>query len=115
MSRRFHPTPVARMHHMMNWLNRITTDAHRTIAANIGGSVSHTTIARAAASDTPPAHLVVDIARAYGINPVQALQWAGLLTPEEAQPYLPASSLRAVPSLVLLQELAHREAEQVDE
>jgi len=103
------------MHHMMHWLNRITTDAHRTIAANIGGSVPHPTISRAATSDTPPAHLVVNIARAYGSNPVQALQWAGILTPEEAQPYLPASSLRAVPSLVLLQELTHREAERAHE
>lgn len=96
---------------MSNWLHRITTESHRNIATAIGGSVSHTTIARAATSDTPPAHLVVAIARAYGTDPVQALQWAGILTPEETQRYSAAPSLRTVPSLVMLQELARREAQ----
>lgn len=95
----------------MNWLQRITQDSHRTIAESIGGHVSHTTISRAAASDNPPAHLVVEIARAYGADAVQALQWAGILTPEEVVAYSPAASLRTVPSLVMLQELARREAQ----
>lgn len=93
------------------WLTQITSDTTRNVAANIGGGVSHTTVSRAATAEQPPAHLVIDVARAYGTHPVRALELAGYITAEEARPYSPASSLRAVPSLVLLQELARREAE----
>ena len=98
-----------------NWLHQITHDTTRNIAATIattsGGSISHTTISRAASSDNPPAHIVVAVARAYGTHPVHALQLAGIITEEEAQPYTATTSLRNVPSLVMLQELAHREAQ----
>lgn len=98
-----------------NWLHQITHDTTRniadTIAANLGGSISHTTISRAASSDHPPAHIVVAVARAYGTHPVHALQLAGIITEEEAQPYTATTALRNVPSLVMLQELAHREAQ----
>lgn len=103
------------MHHMTDsahgWLTQITTDTTRNIAANIGGGVSHTTVSRAANAEHPPAHLVVEVARAYGTHPVRALELAGYLTAEEAHPYTAAASLRQVPTLVLLQELARREAE----
>lgn len=110
---------VAKMHRMAdntsNWLHQITHDTTRNIADNItatgGGTISHTTISRAAASSTPPAHIVVAVARAYGTHPVHALQLAGILTPEEAQPYTAGATLRNVPSLVMLQELAHREVQ----
>ncbi|OAA17319.1 hypothetical protein Caferm_04645 [Corynebacterium afermentans subsp. afermentans] len=98
-----------------NWLHQITHDTTRNIADTIattgGGSISHTTISRAASSDNPPAHIVVAVARAYGTHPVHALQLAGIITEEEAQPYAATTALRNVPSLVMLQELAHREAQ----
>lgn len=98
-----------------NWLHQITHDTTRNIADNIattgGGGISHTTISRAASSDNPPAHIVVAVARAYGTHPVHALQLADIITEEEAQPYTATTALRNVPSLVMLQELAHREAQ----
>lgn len=98
-----------------NWLHQITHDTTRNIAHNIAtttaGTISHTTINRAAQSDNPPAHIVVAVARAYGYSPVRALQLAGILTEEEAQPYTAHTALRNVPSIVMLQELAHREAQ----
>lgn len=98
-----------------NWLHQITHDTTRsiaaTIAANLGGSISHTTISRAASSDHPPAHIVVAVARAYGTHPVHALQLAGVITAEEARAYSPAASLRTTPTLVLLQELTRRQVE----
>lgn len=98
-----------------NWLHQITHDTTRsiadTIAANVGGSISHTTISRAASADNPPAHIVVAVARAYGTHPVHALHLAGILTAEEAAPFTASTALRSVPSLVMLQELARREAQ----
>lgn len=98
-----------------NWLHQITHDTTRsiadTIAANLGGSISHTTISRAASSNNPPAHIVVAVARAYGTHPVRALQLAGILSEEEAAPFTATTTLRDVPSLVMLQELARREAQ----
>lgn len=92
-----------------SWLTSITHDSARTIAANIGDGISHSTITRAAASDTPPAHIVIAIARAYRVPVVPALYHAGIITEEEAHPYRATSHLRTVPSLILLEELRQRE------
>lgn len=106
------PICVARLHHMEEytptWLDAITTDSARTIAKATG--LSHTTISRAADNPTPPPAVVVAVSRAYGYNPVEALEHTGLLTPAEARPITGEASLRRISTRVLLQELLRREA-----
>lgn len=89
------------------WLERITSDSHRTISERL--NVSHTTISRAANSPNPQPHLVRDIARIYGADPLQALHDARFFTESELTQYRTVSPLERTSSKELLQELLRRE------
>lgn len=102
--------PGANMKHMnatLNWLQRITHDSSRDVEQRTG--ISHTTIARAAKADQPPAHIVLAVARAYGYNVLDALRYAGILAPEETAGRGAGAALSAYPSEALLYELLKRE------
>ncbi|MCU1648380.1 MAG: hypothetical protein JWN03_8655 [Nocardia sp.] len=60
-------------------------------------------------SDPPVADTVIELARAYGANPVEGLIAAGLLTRSDVDHAATKDALSAVPMLQLLEEAAARE------
>lgn len=110
---RLKPSSVATMHHMSTtsaaggWLQTITLDSSRVIADRTGLSAS--TITRAANADTPPAGVVVAVARAYEFDVLRALVLSNFLSPAEVASYGLDSAIKKAPSAMLLHELLERE------
>lgn len=68
---------------LTEWVHAITGGAPtRSIARRI--SASHTTIARYLAAGRMPAEMVMELARAYGVNPIDALMQLGFISADEA-------------------------------
>ncbi|GAB2520822.1 hypothetical protein [Nocardia heshunensis] len=65
-------------------------------------------------SDPPVAGTVIELARAYGANPVEGLIAAGLLTRTDVDRAATKDSLSEVPMLQLLEEAVIRERQAVE-
>ncbi|WP_405497331.1 hypothetical protein [Nocardia sp. NBC_00511] len=65
-------------------------------------------------SDPPVADTVIELARAYGANPVEGLIAAGLLTRSDVDRAATKDALAEVPMLQLLEEAAERERRAVE-
>lgn len=60
-------------------------------------------------SDPPVADTVIELARAYGVNPVEGLIAAGLITRSDVDHAATKDALAEVPMLQLLEEAVERE------
>ncbi|MFF3229044.1 hypothetical protein ACFYV7_40080 [Nocardia suismassiliense] len=102
-----------RMERFLAWRDHVASgDSERAIAARMG--IGNNRVGRhLRESDPPVAETVIDFARAYGVNPVDGLVAAGLLTRDEALRAAASEPLRAVTGLQLLDELARREKERL--
>ncbi|MGW4242037.1 hypothetical protein [Nocardia sp. NPDC004722] len=65
-------------------------------------------------ADPPIADTVIELARAYGANPVEGLIAAGLLTRSDVDHAATKDSLTEVPMLQLLEEAVARERRAID-
>ena len=89
------------------WLQSITSEPSRAIAARTG--LAHSTITRAANTNTPPPGVVVAVARAYDYDVLRALVLTGFLTPDETTGHGMDTALQHAPTAMLLHELLRRE------
>lgn len=64
-------------------------------------------------ADPPVAETVIELARAYGVNPVEGLLAAGLLTRSEINQAAAKDAVAALPMLQLLEEAVARERQAV--
>lgn len=88
------------------WVQEVTGGASaRQIAARTHRS--HTTVSRWIRDGGAPADVVLNIAKAFGGDPIQGLLAAGLLTLEDLRPALRAG-LSAAPQTLLTAELHRR-------
>ncbi|MFE3189387.1 hypothetical protein ACFXHA_10290 [Nocardia sp. NPDC059240] len=60
-------------------------------------------------SDPPVAETVIELARAYGVNPVEGLLAAGLIDKNEVNQAAAKDAVAAIPMLQLLEEAVARE------
>ncbi|MCM6775674.1 hypothetical protein NDR87_18475 [Nocardia sp. CDC159] len=104
-----------RMERFLEWRNRVADgDSERAIAARMG--IGNNRVGRhLRESDPPVAETVIEFARAYGVNPVDGLVAAGLVSQEEALRAAASEPLRSASTLQLLEELTRREREHLRE
>lgn len=90
-----------------DWQRSVTGGASaRQIAARVNRS--HTSVLAWTRTGDPPAEVVIQIARAYGADPVAGLLAAGCLTVDDFMPYL-RTALTHAPLTWVTEEL-HRRA-----
>ncbi len=101
------------MERFLRWRDEVASgDSERAIAARMG--IGNNRVGRhLRESDPPVAETVIDFARAYGVNPVDGLVAAGLLTRDEALRAAASEPLRTASPLQLLEELTRREKERL--
>lgn len=93
------------------WVANVTDGASwRTIADRLG--TTHSTIQRRLVNDTASA--VVDLAAAYGVNPIGGLLAAGVITQTQLAEYSRPARLEELDDLELAQEMVNRIAARQD-
>ncbi|MFF2556728.1 hypothetical protein ACFVUS_37365 [Nocardia sp. NPDC058058] len=93
---------------LKQWVDDLTGgDSTRAIAVVTG--IPQATLARHLTMDTPPVETLIEIARAYNANPVEAQVVAGIITEAEAHRAGSGSAIRLASTRQLLTELIRRD------